>query len=332
MASTVGLLLGGFFMKTRFTSFLFASLLAFSSAVQVSPVQADVNNNTDAKVRDTVVDPEESATPAPAETPSFLPSPSPSASASEGTEASPTPAASPTPEETAAASSADPSASVDPEESPASSTTPASTSSAALTETEQPAALTETNQPAALTEMDQEASVKADDKLVHDFDAEVFYGGMRRDDGKYVWSARSHAPDHRFSYRVSFGLGDEQSGDDMVFAPGTVKITVPVTVLTDRDGNRADKYEMSIPSMEEVKESEESGTPLDNDVSFAYEEADGQIVITNIRNVDPGFEGFIEMSYLTTEETFAYRDMGQQGTFTATITAMVFIGLPPAYS
>ncbi|MDY6282468.1 MAG: SpaA isopeptide-forming pilin-related protein [Erysipelotrichaceae bacterium] len=309
-------------MKTRFTSFLFASLLAFSSAVQVSPVQADVNNNTDAKVRDTVVDPEESATPAPAETPSFLPSPSPAASASEGTEASPTPAASPTPEETAAASSADTSASVDPEESPASSTTPASTSSAALTETEQPAALTETNQPAALTEMDQEASVKADDKLVHDFDAEVFYGGMRRDDGKYVWSARSHAPDHRFSYRVSFGLGDEQSGDDMVFAPGTVKITVPVTVLTDRDGNRADKYEMSIPSMEEVKESEESGTPLDNDVSFAYEEVDGQIVITNIRNVDPGFEGFIEMSYLTTEETFAYEDMKQQGAFTATITAM----------
>ena len=299
-------------MKTRFTSFLFASLLAFSSAVQVSPVQADVNNNTDAKVRNTVVDPEESATPAPAETPSFLPSPSPAASASADTEASPTPAASPTPEETAAASSADPSASVDPEESPASSTTPASTSSAALTETEQ---------PAALTEMDQEASVKVDDKLVHDFDAEVFYGGTDQG-GKYVWSARSHAPDHRFSYRVSFGLGDEQSGDDMVFAPGTVKITVPVTVLKDRDGNRADKYEMSIPSMEEVKESEESGTPLDNDVSFAYEEVNDQIVITNIRNVDPGFEGFIEMSYLTTEETFAYPDMKPQGTFTATITAM----------
>lgn len=287
-------------------------LLAFSSAVQVSPVQADVNNNTDAKVRNTVVEPEESATPAPAETPSFLPSPSPTASASEGTEASPTPAASPTPEETAAASLADPSASVDPEESSASSATPSSTS---------PAALTETNQPAALTETDQEASVKADDQLVHDFSAQVFYGGTDQD-GKYVWSARSHAPDHRFSYRVSFGLGDEQSGDDMVFAPGTVKITVPVTVLKDRDGNRADKYEMSIPSMEEVKESEESGTPLDNDVSFAYEEVDGQIVITNIRNVDPGFEGFIEMSYLTTEETFAYPDMGQQGTFTATITAM----------
>ena len=322
MASTVGLLLGGFFVKTRFTSFLFASLLAFSSAVQVSPVQADVNNNTDAKVRDTVVEPEESATPAPAETPSFLPSPSPTASASEGTEASPTPAASPTPEETAASSAADTSASVDPEESPASSTTPASTSSAALTETNQPAASTEMDQPAALTETDQEASVKADDQLVHGFRAEVFYGGMRRDDGTYVWSPRSHAPDHRFSYRVSFGLGDEQSGDDMVFAPGTVKITVPVTVLTDRDEKRADKYEMSIPSMEEVKESEESGTPLDNDVSFAYEEVNDQIVITNIRNVDPGFEGFIEMSYLTTEETFAYPDMKPQGTFTATITAM----------
>ena len=190
-----------------------------------------------------------------------------------------------------------------------------------MTETEQPAVLTETNQPAALTEMDQEASVKADDQLVHDFSAQVFYG-VTDQGGKYVWSARSHAPDHRFSYRVSFGLGDEQSGNDMVFAPGTVKITVPVTVLKDRDGNRADKYEMSIPSMEEVKESEESGTPLDNDVSFAYEEVNDQIVITNIRNVDPGFEGFIEMSYLTTEETFAYEDMKQQGAFTATITAM----------
>ena len=284
-------------------------LLAFSSAVQVSPVQADVNNNTDAKVRDTVVDPEESATPAPAETPSFLSSPSPTASASEGTEASPTPAASPTPEETAAAPSADPSASpvVTASPSPAASSTPSASASAtpeasasvdseaspalfAAPASTSSAALTETNQPAALTEMDQEASVKADDQLVHDFSAQVFYGGMRRDDGTYVWSPRSHAPDHRFSYRVSFGLGDEQSGDDMVFAPGTVKITVPVTVLKDRDGNRADKYEMSIPSMEEVKESEESGTPLDNDVSFAYEEVDDpseevndQIVITNIR-------------------------------------------------
>jgi len=322
---------GGFFMKTRFTSFLFASLLAFSSAVQVSPVQADVNNNTDAKVRDTVVDPEESATPAPAETPSFLPSPSPSASASADTEASPTPAASPTPEETAAASSADPSASpvVIASPSPAALSTPSASASAtpeasASADPEaSPAILLMPSSTSAAVgaETASADTVKADDQLVHDFSAQVFYGGTDQD-GKYVWSARSHAPDHRFSYRVSFGLGDEQSGDDMFFAPGTVKITVPVTVLKDRDGNRADKYEMSIPSMEEVKESEESGTPLDNDVSFAYEEADGQIVITNIRNVDPGFEGFIEMSYLTTEETFAYPDMGQQGTFTATITAM----------
>lgn len=314
-------------------------LLAFSSAVQVSPVQADVNNNTDAKVRDTVVEPEESATPAPAETPSFLPSPSPAASASADTEAPPTPAASPTPEETAAASSADPSASpvVTASPSPADSSTPSASASASSEASasadpeESPAsfAAPASISSAALTETDQEASVKADDQLVHDFGAQVFYGGMRRDDGTYVWSPRSHAADHRFSYRVSFGLGDEQSGDDMVFAPGTVKITVPVTVLKDRDEKRADKYEMSIPSMEEVKESEESGTPLDNDVSFAYEEVDDpseevndQIVITNIRNVDPGFEGFIEMSYLTTEETFAYRDMKQQGTFTATITAM----------
>lgn len=172
--------------------------------------------------------------------------------------------------------------------------------------------------PDGASEMKKEAG-----PVVHDFDAKVFYGGTEQD-GRYVWTARSHAAGHRFSYRVSFGLGDEESGDDTVFAPGTVKITVPDTILKDRDGNQADQYEMSIPSQEEVKEAAESGETLDNDISFAYEEdkANHQLVITNIRNIDPGFDGFIEMSYLTTEETFAYRDMEPSDAFTASITAM----------
>ena len=160
-------------------------------------------------------------------------------------------------------------------------------------------------------------------EVVHDFNAEVFYGGTKQD-GKYVWTARSHAAGHRFSYRVSFSLGDEKSGDDMVFAPGTVEIRVPNTVLVDRNGDQADKYEMSIPSKEEVKEAEENGEKLDNDISFAYEEdkEHNQIVITNIRDINPGFDGFIEMSYITTEETFNYKDMAPSKEFTATIKAM----------
>lgn len=159
-------------------------------------------------------------------------------------------------------------------------------------------------------------------EVVHDFDATVFYGGTKQEGRKYVWTARSHAKDHRFSYRVSFGLGNEETGDDMVFAPGTVKITVPKTILKDRDGKQADHYEMSVPSMEEVKEAKDNGEVLDKDVLFAYEEEGDQIVITNIRDIDPGFDGFIEMSYLTSEETFAYKDMAPSKEFTATITAM----------
>lgn len=319
-------------MKSRLASFFFAGLLAFSSALQVSPVQADVRNDIDAKVRNTVVEPEESAQPVPEGTASSSPE------ASAGAEASVTPSVEPSASASASPSappSSEPSASASPSASPSSepsaspeaSSEPQAGASASASASPsvpliQRAARADTASASATPE-----AVSANDHLVHDFDAQVFYGGTNQDDGKYVWSARSHAAGHRFSYRVSFGLGDEESGDDMVFAPGTVRITVPVTVLKDRNGNPADKYEMSVPSMAEVKESEESGTPLDNDISFAYEEqvdSDNNrvIVITNIRDIYPGFEGFIEMSYLTTEETFAYKDMEQQGAFTAAITAM----------
>ena len=321
-------------MKSRLASFFFAGLLAFSSALQVSPVQADVRNDVDAKVRNTVVEPEESAQPVPEGTASSSPEASAGAEASAtpsvepSASASASPSASPSSEPSASAS-ASPSASPssEPSASPGASSEPQAGESASASASPsvpliQRAARADTASASATPE-----AVSANDHLVHDFDAQVFYGGTKQDDGKYVWSARSHAAGHRFSYRVSFGLGDEESGDDMVFAPGTIRITVPVTVLKDRNGNPADKYEMSVPSMAEVKESEESGTPLDNDISFAYEEqvdSDNNrvIVITNIRDVYPGFEGFIEMSYLTTEETFAYKDMEQQGAFTAAITAM----------
>ena len=111
-------------MKTRFTSFLLASLLTFSSAVQVSPVHADVKNNTAAKVRNTVVDPKESATPEgtdaasladPSSAPVASASATPEASASADPSSSPAASASVTPEA---------SASADPEASPALSAAP----------------------------------------------------------------------------------------------------------------------------------------------------------------------------------------------------------------
>ena len=324
-------------MRKRLSSFIFAGLLAVSSALQVSPVQADTRNAGVEAARAAAVSAEESAASTAEGT---SPSPSPEATASaeasdtpktdETPQASDTPSAdhSASPAATATAEvTATPSADATPTATPEETASPAATASAeadasASASPSVPlirrAARADTASASATPE-----AVSANDHLVHDFDAQVFYGGMQEDD-KYVWEARTHAAGHRFSYRVLLGLGDEQSGDDMVFAPGTVKITVPMTILKDRDGNPADKYEMSIPSVEEVKEAEENGEKLDNDISFAYQEdtENNQIVITNIRNINPGFDGFIEMSYITTEETFAYRDMEASSEFTATITAM----------
>ena len=166
----------------------------------------------------------------------------------------------------------------------------------------------------AQTEKIEAAAAKTSSaNVVHDFKAEVFYGGTKDTNGRYVWNARNHAEGHRFHYRVSFGLGDADSGSDKNFEPQTVKITIPKTILKDRKGNKADKYEMSIPSWDDVKEAEESGEKLDNDISFAYEEKDDKIVISNFRPIEPGFDGFIEAAYITTEETFDYKDMQPQG-------------------
>lgn len=175
----------------------------------------------------------------------------------------------------------------------------------------------------AQTEKIEAAAAKTSSaNVVHDFKAEVFYGGSTASDGKYVWNAQNHAKGHRFHYRVSFSLGNEDSGSDKNFEPKTVEITIPKTILKDRNGNKADEYEMSIPSWDDVKEAEESGEKLDNDISFAYKEDGDNIVISNFRAIEPGFDGFIEVAYITTEETFDYKDMEQQGNgYKATIRA-----------
>lgn len=179
--------------------------------------------------------------------------------------------------------------------------------------------------------MDENGSSVTENKTdpVGNFQAQVFYGGKWKtaEDGtrQYVWEAKDSAVGHHFNYRVSFTLGDGTT--DEKYLPGTIKITVPARLIKDRDGNYADTYEMSIPSKKEVEETLSSGDQLDNDVYFQYEEKTDSdknpyIEITNVKTLESGFDGFIEMSYVTSKETFDYKDMTELDPFTATIQAV----------
>lgn len=180
--------------------------------------------------------------------------------------------------------------------------------------------------------MDENGSSVTENKTdpVGNFQAQVFYGGKWKtaEDGKtkqYVWEAKDSAVGHHFNYRVSFTLGDGTT--DEKYLPGTIKITVPARLIKDRDDNYADTYEMSIPSKQEVEETLSNGDQLDNDVYFQYEEKTDSdknpyIEITNVKTLESGFDGFIEMSYVTSKETFDYQDMAELDPFTAKIQAV----------
>ena len=188
-------------------------------------------------------------------------------------------------------------------------------------------------------------TVSGESGVIKNFKTEVFYGGEEKDVEKiwdptansgtgdyvdydeskygngYVWTAPSSAEGHRFNFRISFGLSVETSAEDVVFPAETVKVRVPKSILNDRNGDQADRFEMSIPSRDDVAEAEASGEILDQDMSFAWYEDGDDIVIYNFRAVDNGFDGFIEMSYLTDKATFDYRDMSISDPYVATITA-----------
>ena len=173
---------------------------------------------------------------------------------------------------------------------------------------------------------------------ISNFNAEVFYGGVWDDidtdgdgqvdrENQYVWRAQSSAANHHFNFRISFTLGNDGSlgvykGSVDGGAAG-VHITVPKTILQTRTGAQGDYLEMSIPSREDVLESIEAGEQLDSDMSFAWYEEGDHIVLYNFRDIDPGFDAFIELSYVTNSVTFDYVDMTKSDIFQTTIEAVL---------
>ena len=80
---------------------------------------------------------------------------------------------------------------------------------------------------------------------------------------------------------------------------------------------------MSIPSRTDVEAAEAgTGEEIDTDIDYAYYEDGDNIVIYNFREVPAGDNGYIEMSYNTSDTTFAYADSKdkEQAPFTCVMT------------
>jgi hypothetical protein len=153
------------------------------------------------------------------------------------------------------------------------------------------------------------------DVYIHEFNTQLFYGATNTDDG-YIWNANTYDSGHRFSFRINYAI----SGVDV--APvNSVRFTIPKSILVDREGNRGDDYEMSIPSKMEIDAFlNGTGESIDTDVNFGYFEDGNNILIYNFRELEAGNNGYIEMSYFTTKTTFNYIDMMESQSFVCRMT------------
>ena len=141
-----------------------------------------------------------------------------------------------------------------------------------------------------------------------------FARGAELTDGKYVWTAKTDADDHRFTFRVDYSISGVKE-----LEPGAIKIRIPKTILKDRSGKYADYTDMSIPSEDEYKAASEADR---KDVNYTWKYSDDgkYIEVTNVTERTAGENGYFEVAYITNEQTFEYRDMGESNPFKADIT------------
>ncbi len=119
---------------------------------------------------------------------------------------------------------------------------------------------------------------------------------------EYIWFPETSVQGQRFTYRISYSLNGiyERSA-------GTVHIRLPKHILHTRDDETGDDCELSVLSEENAGENDQ----------FAYRVTDDFIEIFNINEISAASEGFFEISYVTNEETFAYRDGDESDVFAA---------------
>lgn len=132
------------------------------------------------------------------------------------------------------------------------------------------------------------------------FGMNIIDGYTRTDeDGAHVWEANTSSNGHTFMFNVVF----ETSGNGMIGA-GDVKITVPSSILKDKSDNPADLFQMPVPFIGDIPED------MKGSVEWAYYvDENGDLVITNVKEIPAGAAYNFNLGYTTTLSTYNYEDM-----------------------
>lgn len=117
----------------------------------------------------------------------------------------------------------------------------------------------------------------------------------------WVWHADTPDEGHAFSFQINYSFSTDTVTKTR-WEAGQIEIRIPLSVLKNRDGDSSDYFLMSLPS------ADTPGLSDENEFVYSIDENNNEIVITNRVAVDPTQVGFIQFSYLTSEQTFAYAD------------------------
>lgn len=126
-----------------------------------------------------------------------------------------------------------------------------------------------------------------------------FVSGAKEEDGNLVWTPSNSSKEHEFTFRVNYAISGLKE-----LPVGAIQITIPKSIIRNRDGNLDDHYIMSLPTIEEYE-----GT-----TELAYIEDGDYIVVYNPDEIEAGMNGYFEISYVTNSTTFSYKDYDKTNT------------------
>lgn len=144
-----------------------------------------------------------------------------------------------------------------------------------------------------LTKDNIEINTKNDEHEIRVFDLEFLYGAQLDSNNNLVWTPSNSSEGHEFAFRINYSLSGEKE-----LPPEAVKITIPKSIIRNRNKNHDDKFIMSLPTSDEWEGTSE----------FAYIENKDYLVIYNPGEVPAGLNGYIEIAYSTKSKTFSYKD------------------------
>ena len=131
------------------------------------------------------------------------------------------------------------------------------------------------------------------------FETQFLSGASKDINGNLVWTPKNSSSGHEFSFRVNYAF----SGLEELPAE-SVQITIPKSIIRNRDGNLDDTYVMSLPTIDEYE----------GEGEFVYKEDGDYLVIYNADEVEAGLNGYFEVAYATKSTTFSYKDYDTKNT------------------